>query len=153
MKALWIHRRFLTQCWIKHFTTNPGAAVTESENLISSTTQTFLAEELQFARSFLNITDGFYDTHDQAQHAASYILWTLKVSGIVFFYKTLVALYNFCRTLGLCPFYNLPVFSYLQFALSQESMHEEIFSELRDLKPLLLKTCAVNSLGWETMLP
>ncbi|KAG6478519.1 hypothetical protein ZIOFF_061962 [Zingiber officinale] len=32
----------------------------------------------KFARSFLNITDGFYDAHDQAQYAASYILWTLK---------------------------------------------------------------------------
>ncbi|XP_074567884.1 uncharacterized protein LOC141824485 isoform X2 [Curcuma longa] len=115
-EALWIHRRFLTQCWIKHFTTNQGAAVTESEDLISSTTQIFLAKELQFARSFLNIADGCYDTHDQAQYAASYILWTLK------------------------------------FALSQESMHEEILSELRDLKPLLLKTCAVNSLGWEMIL-
>lgn len=79
-KALWVHRRFLFQCWIKHFTTKKEVLLDSEDHLVSSTTQTFLAGELHFVKSFFNISsDEFHDTQDQAQYAASYILWILKV--------------------------------------------------------------------------
>lgn len=80
-KALWIHRRFLSQCWIKHFTANEGAVILDpDDNLISSKIEKFLAKELQLVKSCLNISpDEFDDTQDQARYGASYLLWILKV--------------------------------------------------------------------------
>ncbi|CAL9769933.1 unnamed protein product [Musa acuminata subsp. burmannicoides] len=117
-EALWIHRRFLSQCWIKHFTTNEGAVILDpDDNLISSKIKKFLAKELQLVKSCLNISpDEFDDTQDQARYGASYLLWILK------------------------------------FFLPQQSKHEEIIKGVKDLKPLLLKTCSGKNTCWESLL-
>ncbi|WOL14150.1 protein prenyltransferase alpha subunit repeat-containing protein 1 isoform X1 [Canna indica] len=78
-EALWIHRRFLAQCWITHFTTNEGAIMLDPEDPLSSSTEIFLAKELQLLKCCFDIlADGFDDTQDQAQYAACYFLWIFK---------------------------------------------------------------------------
>lgn len=76
-EALWIHRRFLSQCWIKHFIINPSASNPYSK--AHPDLDNFLGEELEVLRACFNIsTDEFDDHQSQAKHAATYILWISK---------------------------------------------------------------------------
>ncbi|XP_028751322.1 protein prenyltransferase alpha subunit repeat-containing protein 1 isoform X2 [Neltuma alba] len=77
-EALWLHRRFLSSCWINHF-------LTESSNTSNASKETaskyhefgeFLENELCLAKSCSTILDNdFEDLQSQAKHSACYILW------------------------------------------------------------------------------
>ncbi|MCL7021933.1 hypothetical protein MKW94_010423 [Papaver nudicaule] len=80
-EALWGHRRFLSQCWVKHF----GIAAQDGANLYKDdfdtkdAISTFMADEIQLLQSCLTIRDDdFEDWHTQAVLAAAYILWLSK---------------------------------------------------------------------------
>ncbi|XP_019702048.1 uncharacterized protein [Elaeis guineensis] len=80
-EALWVHRRFLSQCWIKHFATDQEALARGSEDHfhINTALDFFLSRELQLLLACLDVSaDGFEDPQIQAQHAVSYILWMSK---------------------------------------------------------------------------
>ncbi|GAV82991.1 PPTA domain-containing protein, partial [Cephalotus follicularis] len=68
-EALWLHRRFLSLCWIRHFATdlhNDGSSV-------------FLDNELCLVSSCSTIPDNeFDDFQAQSIHSAAYILWLTK---------------------------------------------------------------------------
>lgn len=77
-EALWIHRRFLSHCWIKHFCHSHQAATPCLEDL-----DVFMGKELQLLRNCQNTSvNEFEDVQVQAQHAASYILWICKMSKL-----------------------------------------------------------------------
>ncbi|KAJ9553734.1 hypothetical protein OSB04_017779 [Centaurea solstitialis] len=68
-EALWLYRRFLTLCWIKHFASHMGGTHVES----------FVDNELQLFRSCTTVPDNvFEDYQSQAMFAATYILWLIK---------------------------------------------------------------------------
>ncbi|XP_008789408.1 protein prenyltransferase alpha subunit repeat-containing protein 1-B [Phoenix dactylifera] len=80
-EALWVHRRFLSQCWVKHFATDQEALAHVSEDHYDKSTalDLFLSKELQLLHACLDVSaDGFEDPQIQAQHAVSYILWMSK---------------------------------------------------------------------------
>ncbi|KAG9445692.1 hypothetical protein H6P81_011820 [Aristolochia fimbriata] len=65
-EALWVHRRFLAQCWIKHFVS------------LSSDTPLdgFLDHELELIRTCMHVGgDDFGDNEVHADLASAYILW------------------------------------------------------------------------------
>ncbi|XXG78629.1 hypothetical protein AAC387_Pa08g2535 [Persea americana] len=75
-EALWVHRRFLSQCWIKHFMDAQSEICHHSENYIFDT---LLNNELQLLHSCLSKSDNaFEDCQMHAELAASYILWISK---------------------------------------------------------------------------
>lgn len=89
-EALWVHRRFLSHCWIKHFATIRQELIPhlEAENGINSGLNDFLGEELQLLHACLNTpADGFDDSPAQAQYAASYILYISKQIHLLGEYK------------------------------------------------------------------
>ncbi|KAJ6815383.1 protein prenyltransferase alpha subunit repeat-containing protein 1-B isoform X1 [Iris pallida] len=89
-EALWVHRRFLAQCWIKHFAAlrQELSPHLEAENGVNSGLNDFLDEELQLLHACLNTpADGFDDSPDQAQYAASYILYISKQIHLLGKYK------------------------------------------------------------------
>ncbi|OVA02377.1 Protein prenyltransferase [Macleaya cordata] len=80
-EALWVHRRFLSQCWIKHFTlvVQDGACHYEDDTHVKDGIGVFMDVEIQLFRSCLTIPDNdFEDWHTQAVLAAAYILWISK---------------------------------------------------------------------------
>ncbi|CAJ1948095.1 unnamed protein product [Sphenostylis stenocarpa] len=80
-EALWLHRRFLSMCWINNFVLAAGDASYHSKEAISLYHDfgTFLQNELCLLHSCSTIVDDdFVDVQAQAAHSASYILW-LKV--------------------------------------------------------------------------
>ncbi|XP_058094592.1 uncharacterized protein LOC131240402 isoform X2 [Magnolia sinica] len=78
-EALWVHRRFLSQCWINHFMADQSALCQHSENY---NLDSFLNNELQLLHSCLSVSDNdFEDKGMHAQLAASYILWIWKLLG------------------------------------------------------------------------
>ncbi|KAD2393212.1 hypothetical protein E3N88_40189 [Mikania micrantha] len=67
--ALWLYRRFLSICWIKHFATRMGG----------NHAVLFLDNELQLFRLCTYIPDNvFEDYESQAMFAATYIMWLIK---------------------------------------------------------------------------
>lgn len=65
-EALWIHRRFLSQCWLKKL-----APIDAVDN--------FLCEETELLYACLDIVDDeFSDGRSQAKYAVSYVLWVSK---------------------------------------------------------------------------
>ncbi|KAJ0493020.1 putative protein geranylgeranyltransferase type II [Helianthus annuus] len=68
-EALWLYRRFLSLCWIKHFAAHMGGTHVEL----------FLDNELLLFRSCKTIPDNvFEDYESQAMFAATYIMWLIK---------------------------------------------------------------------------
>ncbi|XP_020250403.1 protein prenyltransferase alpha subunit repeat-containing protein 1 isoform X2 [Asparagus officinalis] len=76
-EALWIHRRFLSQCWIKHFANNQKSS---SPHIEATGLDDFLGEEFELMNACLNTQtdDELDDYQSQAKHAVSYILWISK---------------------------------------------------------------------------
>ncbi|KAG4400706.1 hypothetical protein AAZX31_07G107500 [Glycine max] len=79
-EALWLHRRFLSMCWINNFLLDSGDASYHSKEAISMHHDfgTFLRNELCLLHSSTFVDDDFVDVQAQAVYSASYILW-LKV--------------------------------------------------------------------------
>ncbi|KAG9137934.1 hypothetical protein Leryth_020765 [Lithospermum erythrorhizon] len=80
-EALWLHRRFLSVCWINHFATlslnAPGHDIDKS--LLTHDTDIFISNELQLFQSCTVIPDNnFEDYKAQATYAATYIMWLMK---------------------------------------------------------------------------
>ncbi|KAI3734560.1 hypothetical protein L6452_14031 [Arctium lappa] len=68
-EALWLYRRFIAMCWIKHFAARMGGTHVES----------FVDNELQLFRSCTTVPDNvFEDYQSQAMFAATYIMWLIK---------------------------------------------------------------------------
>ncbi|BAT96814.1 hypothetical protein VIGAN_09011800 [Vigna angularis var. angularis] len=80
-EALWLHRRFLSTCWINNFVPDSGDESYHSKEAIGLYHDfgTFLQNELCLLDSCSTfVDDDFVDVQAQAAHSASYILW-LKV--------------------------------------------------------------------------
>ncbi|XP_061362908.1 uncharacterized protein LOC133306602 isoform X2 [Gastrolobium bilobum] len=80
-EALWLHRRFLSMCWINNFLIDSGDASNHSTEAMSMYHDfgTFLQNELCLLHSCSTfVDDDFADFQAQATHSASYMLW-LKV--------------------------------------------------------------------------
>ncbi|CAL2269584.1 unnamed protein product [Prunus armeniaca] len=80
-EALWLHRRFLSLFWIKHFLTdhtglsNHGKQKTCMNNDFS----VFMDDELHLLHSCSIIPDNSFDDYQaQAMHSATYMLWLIK---------------------------------------------------------------------------
>lgn len=79
-EALWLHRRFLSLYWMRHFACDHGLSThikqqTSTDNHI----RCFMDNELLLLNSCSIIPDSeFEDFQTQASHAASYILWLSK---------------------------------------------------------------------------
>ncbi|XP_072966612.1 uncharacterized protein [Typha angustifolia] len=85
-EALWVHRRFLSQFWIKHFVAvkQELSPHLEDSHHNGPALDAFLAEEMQLLRTCLSLkADEFEDTRIQSQHAASYILWIWKQAPLL----------------------------------------------------------------------
>ncbi|KAI3816222.1 hypothetical protein L1987_15914 [Smallanthus sonchifolius] len=68
-EALWLYRRFLSLCWIKHFAAHMGGTHVDL----------FLDNELLLFRSCTTIPDNvFEDYESQAMFAATYVMWLIK---------------------------------------------------------------------------
>ncbi|KAK9291468.1 hypothetical protein L1049_019416 [Liquidambar formosana] len=80
-EALWLHRRFLSLYWVKHFATNLHGVSCHSENKtgINHDLDIFMDNELQLLHSCSRIPDNiFEDVQAQAMFSATYILWLTK---------------------------------------------------------------------------
>lgn len=82
-EALWLHRRFLSMCWINNFLIDSGDASYHPKEAINTYHDfgTFLQNELCLLHSCSTFADDdFVDVQGQAAYSASYILW-LKVQA------------------------------------------------------------------------
>ncbi|KAG6750686.1 hypothetical protein POTOM_045194 [Populus tomentosa] len=80
-EALWLHRRFLSLSWIRHFTTNLGdtSNYRVCKSSINADIGIFMDNELHLANSCSTIPDNeFEDFQAQAIYSATYILWLAK---------------------------------------------------------------------------
>ncbi|XP_004515362.1 uncharacterized protein [Cicer arietinum] len=79
-EALWLHRRFLSMCWINSFLTDSSDGSYHSKEATSMYHDfgTFLQNELCLLHTSTFVDDDYGDFQAQAAYAASYILW-LKV--------------------------------------------------------------------------
>ncbi|KAA8539002.1 hypothetical protein F0562_025694 [Nyssa sinensis] len=80
-EALWLHRRFLSLCWIKHFATDIHDASCHSDHKTSTSHDMviFMDNELGLFRSCSAILDNdFEDFQSHAIFSATYILWLTK---------------------------------------------------------------------------
>ncbi|XP_022937607.1 protein prenyltransferase alpha subunit repeat-containing protein 1 isoform X1 [Cucurbita moschata] len=76
-EALWIHRRFLSACWMIHFVTDPNTR--EQEGEISNNFHFFFENELNLVNSCSFIpNDDFEDFQAQATYSGAYLLWLIK---------------------------------------------------------------------------
>nr|GMD53391.1 protein prenyltransferase alpha subunit repeat-containing protein 1-like isoform X1 [Ipomoea batatas] len=67
-EALWLHRRFLASCWLKHFASSSAYEIGR-----------FIDNELQLFNSCATIIDSHFDDYQaQATYAATYIMWLKK---------------------------------------------------------------------------
>ncbi|KAI4324357.1 hypothetical protein L6164_023905 [Bauhinia variegata] len=72
-EALWLHRRFLSLCWINNFLRSYNS---KEKISMKHFWDTFLEDEISLLSSCLTIVDDdFEDFHAQAAYSASYILW------------------------------------------------------------------------------
>ncbi|KAK9059849.1 hypothetical protein SSX86_020553 [Deinandra increscens subsp. villosa] len=68
-EALWLYRRFLSICWIKHFAAHMGG----------TNVDLFLDNEMLLFRSCTTIPDNVFEDYvSQAIYAATYIMWLIK---------------------------------------------------------------------------
>ncbi|XP_048134868.1 uncharacterized protein LOC115725991 isoform X2 [Rhodamnia argentea] len=80
-EALWLYRRFLSLCWIRHFTTHAHSTSCNSNYIAEQTTDPsfFLDKELDLVSSCLAVQDDHFDDFQaQALYSSSYILWLAK---------------------------------------------------------------------------
>ncbi|KAF9670152.1 hypothetical protein SADUNF_Sadunf13G0038900 [Salix dunnii] len=80
-EALWLHRRFLSLSWIRHFTTKLGdtSLYRACKSSINGDIGIFMDNELRLANSCSTIPDDdFEDFQAQAMYSAAYILWLTK---------------------------------------------------------------------------
>ncbi|XP_043722293.1 uncharacterized protein LOC122669568 isoform X2 [Telopea speciosissima] len=80
-EALWVHRRILSLCWIKHFVSDLQGAFCHSKIHpgINHDMHSFIYNEMQLFHACLAVLDDeFEDGQAQASFAAAYILWLLK---------------------------------------------------------------------------
>ncbi|KAM3753113.1 hypothetical protein ACB098_03G068900 [Castanea mollissima] len=80
-EALWLHRRFLSLCWMKQFATNLHDVSCHSDLKISTSDSfnSFIDNELHLLNSCSTILDNdFEDFQAQATYSATYILWLTK---------------------------------------------------------------------------
>jgi hypothetical protein len=101
-QALWLHRRFLSLCWMKQFATDLCNVSSHSEQKISISNGfgSFVDNELRLLDSCSTVLNNdFDDFQAQARLSATYILWLTKV--IAFF-----VLFNipFCNVGGVLRF-------------------------------------------------
>lgn len=72
-EALWLHRRFLSVGWVKHFGANEQNPNGEGE--VNNHVKVFMDYELSLLQDCLNIPESeFEDVQSQVIHAASYML-------------------------------------------------------------------------------
>ncbi|XP_021763562.1 uncharacterized protein LOC110728207 isoform X2 [Chenopodium quinoa] len=77
-EALWLHRRFLSVYWVKHFGTDqPDISRHPNEKSIESDyVSVFIDNEVGLLRDCLNLPESmFEDVQSQIIHSAFYILW------------------------------------------------------------------------------
>ncbi|XP_050277934.1 uncharacterized protein LOC126719424 [Quercus robur] len=80
-EALWLHRRFLSLCWMKQFATNLHDVSCHSELKISTSISfnSFIDNELCLLNSCSTVPNNdFEDFQAQASYSATYILWLTK---------------------------------------------------------------------------
>nr|POF18175.1 hypothetical protein CFP56_67657 [Quercus suber] len=80
-EALWLHRRFLSLCWMKQFSTNLHDVSCHSDLKISTSDSfnSFIDNELQLLNSCSTVPDNdFEDFQAQATYSATYTLWVTK---------------------------------------------------------------------------
>lgn len=78
-EALWLHRRFLSLCWIKYFATDIRDGHSDHKSSLIDGVDIFLDNELQLHRSYTTIPDyNFEDYQAQAMFSATYIVWLSK---------------------------------------------------------------------------
>ncbi|KAG6703234.1 hypothetical protein I3842_07G074300 [Carya illinoinensis] len=83
-EALWLHRRFLSLCWMKQFVTDVNDVSCNSEQKISISNDFgfFISNELQLLHSCSSVPNSdFDDFKAQATFSASYMLWLTKQSS------------------------------------------------------------------------
>ncbi|CAN6582198.1 unnamed protein product [Malus baccata var. baccata] len=80
-EALWLHRRFLSLFWIKHFITDHTGVSSHGKqnNSMNNDFRIFMDNELHLLDSCSIIPDNSFDDYQsQAKHSATYILWLIK---------------------------------------------------------------------------
>ncbi|KAB2621374.1 prenyltransferase alpha subunit repeat-containing protein 1 [Pyrus ussuriensis x Pyrus communis] len=80
-EALWLHRRFLSLFWIKHFITDHSGVSSHGKqnNSMNNDFRIFMDNELHLLDSCSIIPDNSFDDYQaQAKHSATYILWLIK---------------------------------------------------------------------------
>ncbi|XVE62726.1 hypothetical protein DITRI_Ditri06bG0142500 [Diplodiscus trichospermus] len=79
-EALWLHRRFLSLCLIRHFTTMHGISChSEQKTSVDNEIKAFLDNESCLVNSCSTIEDSeFEDFKTQAMYSAIYFLWLVK---------------------------------------------------------------------------
>ncbi|XP_030959441.1 protein prenyltransferase alpha subunit repeat-containing protein 1-like isoform X2 [Quercus lobata] len=80
-EALWLHRRFLSLCWMKQFATNLHDVSCHSDLKISTSDSfnSFIDNELHLLNSCSTLPDNdFEDFQVQATYSATYTLWLTK---------------------------------------------------------------------------
>lgn len=80
-EGLWLYRRFLSLCWIRHFTTHAHSRSCNSNYIAEQTTDPsfFLDKELDLVGSSLVVQDDHFDDFQaQALYSTTYILWLAK---------------------------------------------------------------------------
>ncbi|KAM1692020.1 hypothetical protein FF1_033660 [Malus domestica] len=80
-EALWLHRRFLSLFWIKHFITDHTGVSSHGKqnNSMNNDFRIFMDNELHLLNSCSIIPDNSFDDYQsQAKHSATYILWLIK---------------------------------------------------------------------------
>ncbi|KEH17834.1 uncharacterized protein [Medicago truncatula] len=76
-EALWLHRRFLSMCWINNFLTDSsdGSYHSKEGTGMYRDLGTFLQNELCLLHASTFADDDYGDFQAQATHSVSYILW------------------------------------------------------------------------------
>ncbi|KAL6278871.1 hypothetical protein ACE6H2_022472 [Prunus campanulata] len=80
-KALWLHRRFLSLFWIKHFLADHTGLSSHGKQKTSMNDDfsVFMDNELHLLHSCSIIPDNSFDDYQaQAMHSATYMLWLIK---------------------------------------------------------------------------
>ncbi|XP_055961235.1 uncharacterized protein LOC126675402 isoform X2 [Mercurialis annua] len=80
-EALWLYRRFLSLCWIRHFATDlsNSSRTSKCKTCIVTDISLFMNNELCLVHSCSSIPDDSYeDSEAQAVHSSTYILWLAK---------------------------------------------------------------------------
>lgn len=87
-QALWLHRRFLSLCWMKQLVAHVNDVSCNNEQKISISNDFgfFIGNELQLLHSCSSVPNNdFEDFKAQATFSASYMLWLTKVLYFVLF--------------------------------------------------------------------